>query len=179
MNKDDVIVEVRDLRTHFFLHEGIVRAVEGVSFDVYQGRTLGIIGESGSGKSVTAQSIMGIVPSPPAKQIGGEVLLHMVNERGNHEVLDLAALPRTGRQMRAIRGKEIAMIFQEPMTSFSPLHTIGNQIMEGILLHIPDVTKTKRASGPSRCCGGSAFRVPSFRSTPIHTSSAAACASAR
>jgi peptide/nickel transport system ATP-binding protein len=141
--KDDVIVEVRDLRTHFFLHEGIVRAVEGVSFDVYQGRTLGIIGESGSGKSVTAQSIMGIVPSPPAKQLGGEVLLHMVNERGNYEVLDLAALPRTGRQMRAIRGKEIAMIFQEPMTSFSPLHTIGNQIMEGILLHIPDVTKTE------------------------------------
>ena len=141
MSENNLIIEVNDLETHFFLSEGIVRAVDGVSFTIKQGTVLGVIGESGSGKSVTAQSVLGIVPSPPAKQIGGEILLHRTNEMGNYDIVDLAKLPKTGAEMRAIRGKEIAMVFQEPMTSFSPLHTIGNQIMEAILLHIPDVTK--------------------------------------
>lgn len=144
-NDNDILVEVKNLRVHFFLQEGIVRAVDGVDFVVKKGVTLGVIGESGSGKSVTAQSIMGIVPSPPAKQIAGEVLLHEENGVGHlsqqYEVVDLAQLPKTGERYRKIRGKEMGMIFQEPMTSFSPLHTIGDQIMESILLHIPDATK--------------------------------------
>ncbi|MEM7133866.1 MAG: ABC transporter ATP-binding protein [Chloroflexota bacterium] len=138
---DDVLVEVKDLQVHFFLFEGIVRAVDGVSFKVKQGKTLGIIGESGSGKSVSAQSIMGIVPSPPAKQIGGEITMQIEGHNGSKEIVNLAELPKMGEKFRSIRGKEIGMIFQEPMTSFSPLHTIGNQIMEAILLHVPGATK--------------------------------------
>ena len=141
MSENNLLVEIKDLETHFFLSEGIVRAVDGVSFDIKQGTILGVIGESGSGKSVTAQSILGIVPSPPAKQIAGEILLHLSDENGRYEVIDLAQLPKKGTRFRSIRGKEIGMIFQEPMTSFSPLHTIGDQIMEAILLHIPGATK--------------------------------------
>jgi len=137
---DDLLLEVKDLQVHFFLYEGIVRAVDDVSFDVYGGKTLGIIGESGSGKSVTAQSIMGIVPSPPAKQLNGEILLHARKSDELEEVIDLARLDRRGAEFRRVRGGEIGMIFQEPMTSFSPLHTVGNQISEAILLHIPDST---------------------------------------
>ena len=137
----DLLLAVRDLQVHFFLYEGIVRAVDDVSFDVFQGRTLGIIGESGSGKSVTAQSIMGIVPSPPAKQLGGSVVLHERKSEQGEDVIDLAQLDVKGPDFRAIRGGEIGMIFQEPMTSFSPLHTIGDQIGEAILLHVPGATK--------------------------------------
>jgi oligopeptide/dipeptide ABC transporter ATP-binding protein len=141
-NSDDkLLIEVKDLQVQFFLYEGVVRALEGISFKIRPGQTLGVIGESGSGKSVTAQSILGIVPSPPAKIIGGEILLHLEDSRGNYRVVDLTKLPRTGEEYRSIRGKEIGMIFQEPMTSFSPLHTIGDQIMEAILLHIPNITK--------------------------------------
>ncbi len=140
-SSNNLLLDVRDLQTYFYLYEGVVKAVDGVSFQIRQGQTLGVIGESGCGKSVTAQSIMRIAPSPPAKEVGGEVLLHLENEEGNQEVINLLELPRDGARMRSIRGKEIAMIFQEPMTSFSPLYTIGNQIMEAILLHIPNVTK--------------------------------------
>ncbi len=138
---EDVLLEVRDLQVHFFLYEGIVRAVDDVSFDVHRGKTLGIIGESGSGKSVTAQSIMGIVPSPPAKQLSGEILLHARKLHDIGEVIDLAQLDRKGSEFRRVRGGEIGMIFQEPMTSFSPLHTVGDQIGEAILIHIPDATR--------------------------------------
>jgi len=138
-----LLVEVKDLQVHFFLYEGIVRAVDGVSFSINQGQTLGVIGESGSGKSVTAQSILGIVPSPPARQIGGDILLYQDNASGGQDVTNLSKLHRTGPEYRAIRGKEIGIIFQEPMTSFSPLHSIGNQIMEAILIHIPGVTKSE------------------------------------
>ena len=137
---DDILLEVKDLQVHFFLYEGIVRAVDDVSFDVYGGKTLGIIGESGSGKSVTAQSIMGIVPSPPAKQLNGEILLHARKSDQIEEVIDLAQLDRRGAEFRRVRGGEIGMIFQEPMTSFSPLHTVGDQISEAILLHVPNAT---------------------------------------
>jgi peptide/nickel transport system ATP-binding protein len=132
---NDLLLEVRDLATHFFLHEGIVRAVAGVSFDISRGRTLGIIGESGCGKSVTAQSILRIVPSPPGKIVGGEILLHWKDGEGNLGVVNLAQLNPRGPEIRRVRGKEISMIFQEPMTSFGPLHTIGNQIIEAIRLH--------------------------------------------
>ena len=123
------LLEVRDLRTWFRSREGVVRAVDGVSFMLDHGKTLGIAGESGCGKSVTAQSILGIVPEPGSIQ-GGEILFQ--SERG---VVDLAALDPEGADIRAIRGREIAMVFQEPMTSFSPVYTIGSQITEVIRLH--------------------------------------------
>ena len=124
----DVLLEVKDLRTFFDLEEGTLKAVNGVSFTLRRNRTLGIVGESGCGKSVTAQSIMQIVPKPG--RVFGEVLLH----RGN-DVIDIAQLDPDGEKMREIRGREIAMVFQEPMTAFSPVHTVGNQIMEALFVH--------------------------------------------
>ncbi|GIV80566.1 MAG: ABC transporter ATP-binding protein [Litorilinea sp.] len=140
-NSHTPLLDVENLTTHIFLQEGVVRAVDGVSFSIHQGQTLGIIGESGSGKSVTAQSIMRIVPSPPAKIVDGKVLLHVERGPGRYEVVNILELPDNGAQLRSIRWAEIAMVFQEPMSSFSPLHTIGDQIMEAILLHYPDVSK--------------------------------------
>ena len=124
------VLELRDLRTHFSLDEGTLKAVDGVSLTVHEGQTLGIIGESGCGKSVTAQSILRIVPTP-GRIISGDILLH----RDGDPAVDLADMDPFGHSVRAIRGKEISMIFQEPMTSLSPVHTIGNQIEEAILLH--------------------------------------------
>ena len=123
------LLSVENLKTHFFSREGTLRAVDGVSFEIRRGETLGIVGESGCGKSVTAQSILRILP-PNGKIVEGKVLL----ER-NGSVVDLAGLNRDSKEVREIQGKEIAMIFQEPMTSFSPVYTIGNQISEAILLH--------------------------------------------
>jgi oligopeptide/dipeptide ABC transporter ATP-binding protein len=133
------ILSVRGLKTYFKLEEGTVRAVDGVSFDVYAGRTLGIVGESGCGKSITARSILGIVDWPGRIE-GGEVLLRRATDGGSSETIDLAALPPEGPQMRAMRGKEIALVFQEPMASFSHYYTVGNQIIESIRLHT-DATK--------------------------------------
>ncbi len=135
-NDNNVLIEVRDLKTYFYLYEGTVRAVDGVSYDIRKGKSLGVIGESGCGKSVTAQSTMRIVPYPPGKEVGGEIVLHL--EKGPVDVLKLNP---NSDEMRAIRWKEISMIFQEPMTSFSPLFTIGNQITEAIKLHLPGVSK--------------------------------------
>ncbi|NLD44787.1 MAG: ABC transporter ATP-binding protein, partial [Chloroflexi bacterium] len=109
----DRLIEVVDLAVHFKLLQGTLRAVDGISFEIHRGRTLGIVGESGCGKSVTAQSIMRLLPSPPAYLAGGKILFH--GTAGNGPV-DLAALDPAGAEMRAIRGGEIAMIFQEPMT---------------------------------------------------------------
>jgi peptide/nickel transport system ATP-binding protein len=135
---DDILLSVRDLKTHFFLDEGIVKAVDGVSFDLHRGKTLGIVGESGCGKSITARSILRIVERP-GRVVSGEMIFNRPMRRSNgtarHEPLDLARLDNDSPVMRAIRGADIAMIFQEPMTSFSPVHTIGNQIMEAIMLH--------------------------------------------
>lgn len=128
---DDIILEVKNLQTHFELDEGTVKAVAGVDFTVRKGITLGIVGESGCGKSVTAMSILKIVDDP-GKIVGGQVLL-----KSNGHVVDLVALPEGSKEMRDIRGNEIAMVFQEPMNSLSPVHTIGDQIMEAILLHKP------------------------------------------
>src|SRR5580698_3238249 len=118
------ILQVRDLSTFFFADEGIVRAVDGASFDLYPGRTLGIVGESGCGKSVTARSILGIVERP-GRVVGGQILLRPAD--GGAPV-DLLKLPEA--KMRAVRGGEIALIFQEPMASFSQYYTVGNQIIE-------------------------------------------------
>ena len=134
------LLAVRDLKTYFFQDDGLVKAVDGASFDVYSGKTLGIVGESGCGKSVTARSIMRIVDRP-GKIVGGEILLRREAEGGRRKarngsgVVDLAKLKADGAEMRAINGGEIALIFQEPMTSFSPVHTVGNQIVEAIRLH--------------------------------------------
>ncbi|MGH7263428.1 MAG: ABC transporter ATP-binding protein [Candidatus Rokuibacteriota bacterium] len=123
------ILSVRDLRTYFFQDEGTVKAVDGAGFDVHARKTLGIVGESGCGKSVTARSILRIVERP-GRIVSGRVLLR----RDGAEV-DLVRLDPTGREMREIRGGDIGLVFQEPMTSFSPVHTIGNQMIETIVLH--------------------------------------------
>ncbi len=127
-------LDVQDLRVHFLLDEGTVRAVDGVSFSVEPGKTLGIVGESGSGKSVIGQSILRIVPSP-GKIVHGKILLRMENGDGEPSQLDMAQIDHHGRLARSIRGSEIAMIFQEPMNSFSPVHTVGSQIIEALRLH--------------------------------------------
>ncbi|NLF14376.1 MAG: ABC transporter ATP-binding protein [Anaerolineaceae bacterium] len=127
----DALLSVRDLQTYFFSREGTVKAVDGVSFDLKPGEILGIAGESGCGKTVTSQSILRILPKN-GKIVGGEILFN-----NDGEELDLAGVEPDGSEMRGIRGKEIAMIFQEPMTAFSPVHTIGNQIIETIRIHQP------------------------------------------
>ncbi len=132
------LLSVRDLKTYFFQDDGLVKAVDGASFDVYAGKTLGIVGESGCGKSVTARSIMRIVDRP-GKIVGGEILLRRdgktARRQDGKDLVDLAKLKADGAEMRAINGGEIALIFQEPMTSFSPVHTVGDQIVEAIRLH--------------------------------------------
>jgi peptide/nickel transport system ATP-binding protein len=140
-NHGDVLVDIQDLHVQFYLHEGTVHALEGVSFQIRYGKTLGVIGESGSGKSVTAQAIMGIIPSPPGKVTAGQVLLNLPQNGAGIRVVNVTELPSSGSEIRSIRGKEVSMIFQEPMTSFSPVHTLGDQIMEAILIHYPEVSK--------------------------------------
>jgi oligopeptide/dipeptide ABC transporter ATP-binding protein len=120
------LLEIRDLKTYFTADSGEFRAVDGVSFSLEAGRTLGIVGESGCGKSVTSLSIMGLVPQPPGRIAGGEILFDGV------DLLKLSA-----EEMRELRGNKISMIFQEPMTSLNPVFTIGDQIVEGILRHRP------------------------------------------
>lgn len=143
---DSILLDVRNLHTHFFTEQGIVRALNGVDFTVHNGQTIGLVGESGCGKSVTARSILQIVP-PPGHVVDGEIWFrHHTTKNGqsgsqSSELIDLAQLDPMGKRIRSIRGGEISMVFQEPMTSFSPVHTIGNQIMEAILLH-QDVDKT-------------------------------------
>jgi peptide/nickel transport system ATP-binding protein len=121
---DDVVLTVDDLRIRFHTSEGVVRAVNGVSFDVHRGETLAVVGESGSGKSVTALSMLGLLPSPPAVREAGHVWF---------EGHDLTTLPEAA--LRQIRGNAISMIFQEPMTSLDPVMTVGRQIAEAIEIH--------------------------------------------
>ena len=129
------LLELRDLQTHFHTDDGVVRAVDGVSFEMTAGETLAVVGESGSGKSVTSLSILRLIPEPPGRIVGGTIRF-----RGR----DLLALGP--REMRAIRGKEISMIFQEPMTSLNPVYTCGEQILEAIVLH----DKVSRAEARKR-----------------------------
>jgi oligopeptide/dipeptide ABC transporter ATP-binding protein len=128
------ILAVRDLKAYFPLDEGTVKAVDGVSFDVFPGQVLGIVGESGCGKSVTMKAILQII-EPPGHIVSGEILLNRQDEQNIDQVIDLAKLKPNGKEMRDIRGAEIALIPQEPMSSFSPVHTLGNQIIEAIRLH--------------------------------------------
>ena len=123
------LLTVRDLRTQFFTREGVVHAVDGISFDVAKGRTLGIVGESGCGKTVAALSIMGLIPKPPARIVGGEVLF------GGRDLTKLSE-----RELEDVRGREIAMIFQDSMTSLNPTMTIGTQLTETLRRHF-DLSK--------------------------------------
>src|SRR5215207_235195 len=131
-----MLLEIKDLRVSFPLDEGTVRAVEGVDLTLRRGEVLGVVGESGCGKSITAHSVLRIIPHP-GRIDDGQILFHRPGQSGanGNGVVDLASLNPTGSAIRNIRGKDIAMIFQEPMSSFSPVHTIGSQIIEAILLH--------------------------------------------
>lgn len=132
-NGSQPILEVKNLKTHFFLEKGVVQAVKGVSFSLENKQTLGIVGESGCGKSVTARSIMQLIKSPPGKIVDGEIIFRRQKRRA--ETVDIAQLDPKGAEMRSIRGSEISMIFQEPMTSLNPLYTVGRQIAEVVELH--------------------------------------------
>jgi oligopeptide/dipeptide ABC transporter ATP-binding protein len=118
------LLDIRGLRTQFFTDDGLARAVDGVSYSLDRGETVGVVGESGCGKSVTALSILRLIPDPPGKIVDGQILFEGTN------LLQLSAA-----EMRRIRGNDISMIFQEPMTSLNPVFTIGNQIAEAVRLH--------------------------------------------
>src|SRR5512137_2202014 len=122
--KDQVVLDIHDLKTYFFTYEGVAKAVDGVSYQLGKGEPLGVVGESGCGKSVTALSILRLIPVPPGKVVGGTILFKGKN---------LLDLPED--EMRKIRGNRISMIFQEPMTSLNPVFTLGNQIQETFKLH--------------------------------------------
>jgi oligopeptide/dipeptide ABC transporter ATP-binding protein len=131
-NNGNTILEIKDLKTYFYLEDTVVRAVDGVSVNLDRNSTLGLVGESGCGKSVTARSVMQLIQSPPGKIVGGEIILH---PGGDQQPVDIVKLEPHGRAMRNIRGAEISMVFQEPMTSLNPLFTVGNQIAEAVELH--------------------------------------------
>jgi len=133
---NNVLLEIKDLRVSFPLDEGTVRAVEGVDLTMRRGEVLGVVGESGCGKSVTAHSVLRILATP-GRIDSGQILFHPPgsSDTNGSGVVNLASLNPTGPEIRNIRGKDIAMIFQEPMSSFSPVHTIGSHIIEAILLH--------------------------------------------
>jgi peptide/nickel transport system ATP-binding protein/oligopeptide transport system ATP-binding protein len=124
----DTILEIDGLKTYFFTDIGVARAVDGVSYNIRRGETLGVVGESGCGKSVTALSIMGLIPQPPGRIVEGSIKLG-----------DLELTKLDPGQLRAVRGKRIAMIFQEPLTSLNPVYTAGNQIIEAMVVHQPDI----------------------------------------
>jgi peptide/nickel transport system ATP-binding protein len=127
----DSLLEIDDLKTHFFTRDGVVKAVDGVTIQIRPGETVGLVGESGCGKSVTAHTVLRLLPPKVSRIVGGQVRF----TRRNGELVDLTKIDPRGSQIRSIRGNEIAMIFQEPMTSLSPVHTVGSQIAEAIMLH--------------------------------------------
>ena len=136
---DNILLEVNDLNIHFSTKEGVVKAVDGVNLIIERGKTLCLVGESGCGKSVTARAFLKLIAGN-GKITGGQILYHRAADDGRRETVDIARLDAKGRDIRSIRGKDIAMIFQEPMTSLSMMHTVGDQIMEVIQLH-DQVTK--------------------------------------
>ena len=144
---DNAILQVRDLKKHFPVRRGLlqrqigwVKAVDGVSFTLEQGKILGLVGESGCGKSMTALSIMQLIPVPPGNISGGQILLN-----------DTDLLQLSESRMQDIRGNDISMIFQEPMTSLNPVYTTGYQVMEAILLH-KKISKEEKYKSYRRCC---------------------------
>ena len=137
--QDRTLISIDNLKTYFKTMDGTVRAVDGVSFDIQKGEALGLVGESGCGKSVTAFSILRLLPKT-SKIVEGSISYH----RSNGEVIDLTKVDSNGQLIRTIRGNEIAMIFQEPLTSLSPVHTVGSQIAEAVELHQADSAETSR-----------------------------------
>ena len=139
----ETLLEIRDLKTHFALEEGTVRAVDGVDLDVRRRQVVGVVGESGCGKSMTAMSIMRLIP-PPGQIVEGEIRFHRQydDNADASDIIDLAQFEPNNRQIRGIRGNQISMVFQEPMTALSPVRTVGKQISESILLH-QDVNKAE------------------------------------
>ena len=135
----DTILDITDLHVHFLLGAGSVRAVNGVSLRVRRHRTFGIVGESGCGKSVTALSTVQLIKMPPGKIVAGSIHLHR-----DGTTLDLARLPRNGRELRRIRGHEIAVIFQDPMSALHPMYSIGDQIAEGLRRHRPELGRAEQ-----------------------------------
>ena len=125
------LLEIDDLKTHFFTRDGVVKAVDGVTVDIKPGETVGLVGESGCGKSVTAHTVLRLLPPKVSRIVGGQIRF----TRRDGDVLDLTTVDPRGSLIRSIRGNEIAMIFQEPMTSLSPVHTVGSQIAEAVMLH--------------------------------------------
>ncbi len=138
MTDNGVLIEVKNLHTYFHLSEGVVRAVNGVDLTIERGRTLGVVGESGCGKSVTALSLMQIVPTPGRIE-KGEILYYRTGKHNGvsetADVVNITALEPNSKEMRGIRGNQISMVFQEPMTAMSPVRTVGRQITEAIQLH--------------------------------------------
>jgi len=128
------LLEINNLKTYFYTEEGVVRAVDGVSWDLEEGETLGLVGESGCGKSVSALSILRLIPHPPGRIVDGEIIFEGEN-----------LLEVSDAEMRSIRGNRIAMVFQEPMTSLNPVLTIGSQLTEAITLHLGLVRADARA----------------------------------
>ena len=162
----EMVLQVRDLKTYFYTEEGTVPAVDGLDFDLHKGETLAIVGESGCGKSVTSLSILRIVPTPPGRILDGEIL---------YKGEDL--LKKTEKQMRSIRGNEISMIFQEPLTSLNPVFTIGRQITDILCMH-QGMKRKEAYERRWRCSKRCASPRRKRWSTITRTSFPAACASA-
>ena len=160
------LLEIRGLKTHFATDDGMVQAVDGVDLTIDRGETLGVVGESGCGKTVTAMSMLKLIAMPPGRIVAGQILW---------QGRDLVPLGRD--EMGDIRGKEIAIIFQEPMTSLNPVYTVGEQIAEVVRRH-EGLGRRAALGRPSRCCSWCRSRMPSGACTTIRTSSPAACASA-
>ena len=163
------LLSVSDLAVEFSTEDGIVHAVNGVSYEVYPGEVLGIVGESGSGKSVGVMSLLGLIPQPPGKVTSGEAIF---------DGTDLLKMSK--KQLRQIRGDDIAMVFQDPMTSLNPVLRVGDQLGEAISIHRPEM---KRAEVKARAVGLLELRrrpeSRGARTRSTRTSSPAACASAR
>ena len=151
--KNEIILEIKNLKTYFYTYEGVAKAVDGVSYNLAKGEPLGVVGESGCGKSVTALSILRLIPVPPGKIVEGEILFKGKN-----------LLEFTEDEMRKIRGNRISMIFQEPMTSLNPVFTVGNQIQETFQLHQGlskkealeksiEMLRLVNIPSPEKCCG--------------------------
>ncbi len=165
IDRDSVLLEVKNLNVQFDTFRGVVRAVEGTSFEVRKGRTVGMVGESGCGKSVTALAIMNIL-SASARMPSGEILYHK-----DDEIVDIASYPSMSREMLSIRGSEISMIFQEPMSSFCPVYTVGFQIAESLRFH-QDLDKDEARDRTVELLGRVGIAAPErrFNSYPFELS---------
>jgi ABC-type dipeptide/oligopeptide/nickel transport system ATPase component len=156
---DDVILKVQDLQTHFFTRTGVVKAVDGISFQLKRGETLGIVGESGSGKSMTAWSILGMVPHP-GKIVGGRI-----------EYLGENLLEKSNGEMRDIRGSGICMVMQDPLTSLNPVFTVGDQLMETLRMEYHEPKRSLRARA-AQLLANATDGVPRTQTFPARKSSA-------